>query len=380
MVYYLTRILARIAIRVYFRKIYVEGVTLIPSDGPVFIAANHPNGFLEAILIACLVPRKLHFLVRGDVFNIKWLKPLLLATNQIPIFRSKDGFSNLRNNSKSISAVTRALIQKKAILIFPEGTTQWAIRLRPLQKGMARMAFLAMEESAVLKPKIVPAGVTFTRPNQFRSEVMISFGSPIEVTDFKDLYSMDQRDAIEKLTAKVYEQMKPQLVHVEEKDAKKFLKTSEIFRPAYPSRFFPFIERSNERLKYEQRMAELVHHDEKVLGEIRKMEKAQRWGVLDILLIVPAFIGFLSWSIPFYLSYWITQKIARGSIFFASILLTGGALLTLLYSLLVLIISIWLGGIFIVLFPMMLIGGISFLYLHHRLLLQKHYRTGNRVE
>ncbi|HMQ08285.1 MAG TPA: 1-acyl-sn-glycerol-3-phosphate acyltransferase [Saprospiraceae bacterium] len=377
MVYYLTRILARIAIRIYFRKIYVEGVSHIPSDGPVFIAANHPNGFLEAILIACLVPRKLHFLVRGDVFKIKWLKPLLLATNQIPIFRSKDGFSNLRNNSKTLSAVTRALTQEKAILIFPEGTTQWVIRLRPLQKGMARMALLAMEESAMLKPKIVPAGVTFTNPTQFRSEVMISFGPSIKVTDFKDLYRKDQRDAIEQLTAKVYEQMKPQLVHVEDEDSMKFFKASELLRPAFPSRFFPFIERSNERLKYEQRIAEIIYHDEKVNREIRKMETPQGWGILDFIWIVPAIVGYLSWFFPFYLSFWITQKIARGSIFFASILLTGGALITLIYSILVLIFLIWIGRVYIVLFPLMVIGGICFLYLYEKLLLQKRYKEGS---
>ena len=155
MVYKFLRILATIACKVYFKKIHITGLDSVPQDGPLLIACNHPNGFAEPILVSCFLPRILHFLVRGDVFNIKPLKPLLIHTNQIPIFRSKDGFSNLRNNNKSFEAVIENLSQDAAILIFVEGTTQLTKRLRPLKKGMSKLAFMAKDEFPDLKINVL---------------------------------------------------------------------------------------------------------------------------------------------------------------------------------------------------------------------------------
>ncbi len=50
----------------------------------------------------CFFPKDLPFLVRGDIFNNPVLLPLLRSTNQIPIFRFRDGFSKLRENSQTM--------------------------------------------------------------------------------------------------------------------------------------------------------------------------------------------------------------------------------------------------------------------------------------
>jgi len=165
MIYRLFWCLANIAIRVFYGKIEVSGIESIPKDGPLLIASNHPNGFLEPIIMACLFPRPLHFMVRGDVFNKPWLRPILLHTNQIPIFRFKDGFSELRKNDASLREAYKALDQDAAIILFIEGGTQPVKTLRPFQKGLARMANSYLDVSKNDKPlQILPVAINFVSP------------------------------------------------------------------------------------------------------------------------------------------------------------------------------------------------------------------------
>ena len=140
MFYKLLKFWASLTFRFYFRRIYVSGTEHIPENAPVLFIVNHPNSFMEACIVACFQHRDLHFLVRGDMFEKKWLKPLLNWTNQIPIYRFKDGFSKLRNNKSTFDQSFEVLASGKALLIFPEASTQMVKYLRPLQKGAARLA------------------------------------------------------------------------------------------------------------------------------------------------------------------------------------------------------------------------------------------------
>ena len=124
MLYQFLKILVRIALKLFFKRIYISGLEHIKNDRPQLIASNHPSGFLEPLIMACFFPKSLHFLVRGDVFDKKWLRPLLISTNQIPIFRFKDGFSKLRENHHTMDDSTRVLTDNKNLLIFVEGSTQ----------------------------------------------------------------------------------------------------------------------------------------------------------------------------------------------------------------------------------------------------------------
>ena len=366
MIYYLIRMLARIAVRIYFKKIHIEGIEHIPNNEPLFIASNHPNGFMEAILIACFVSRPLSFLVRGDVFATRALKPLLFATNQIPIYRSRDGFSNLRNNTHSLSSVNTCLKDKKAILIFPEGTTQWVIRLRPLQKGMARMVFSVMEENPEIQPQIVPIGVNFTNPSQFRSEVMIKVGEPIKSVEYLESYLQNQRIAISDLTDETHRRMKDCVLHVDEENTRNILKCAKIYRSQWKTSFLPFVERSGDRLDFEKKWADSIHkvgwNIEKDKNEYAPVNR----NIVDYVLCIPAFLGYILWFIPFFIIKKITDKLATGSIFYGSIMLTGGAFITLIYIIIVVITIMVNGGWSYVLAVIMPLSGLAYLYLCHR--------------
>lgn len=216
MLYQFLKILVRIALKLFFKRIYISGLEHIKNDRPQLIASNHPSGFLEPLIMACFFPKSLHFLVRGDVFDKKWLRPLLISTNQIPIFRFKDGFSKLRENHHTMDDSTRVLTDNKNLLIFVEGSTQSIKKLRPLQKGIARIAFQAMEKNPDLNLEIVPVGINFTFRALFNDEVMLKVGKPILARDYMQLHNQDKNKASEKLLHETYDAMLPNIVHLDD--------------------------------------------------------------------------------------------------------------------------------------------------------------------
>ena len=85
--YRFVRPLARIALKTYFSKIYLNGLEKIPADKPIILAANHPSAFLEPCILATTLPRPLHFMVRGDLFQKPLYRALLMSLHMIPMYR-----------------------------------------------------------------------------------------------------------------------------------------------------------------------------------------------------------------------------------------------------------------------------------------------------
>lgn len=199
MFYYVLKIWANLSFRLYFKRIFLSGVEHIPKDDATLFIVNHPNSFMEACLVASFQHRALHFLVRGDMFEKKWLKPILRWTNQIPIFRFKDGFSKLKQNKSTFDESFKVLKEGKALLIFPEASTQMVRFLRPLQKGAARLAIGSVEEYRVDKLFVVPTGVYYEKPTKTRSDVILKFGKPLEMNAWLATVS-PQADKLTELT------------------------------------------------------------------------------------------------------------------------------------------------------------------------------------
>ena len=184
MLYPLLRVWTRLALQFYFKKIEVSGVEKIPQDGPLLLLANHPNSFMEACLLSCFQPRELNYLVRGDLFEKKWLKPILDATHQIPIYRMKDGIANLKKNKSSFSISYEILKKEKAILLFPEASTLYVPFLRPLQKGAARLVTGAKEENDISGLKVICCSVHYTDAFSWRSNVYLKFSELLDVDQY----------------------------------------------------------------------------------------------------------------------------------------------------------------------------------------------------
>ncbi|HEX5625762.1 MAG TPA: 1-acyl-sn-glycerol-3-phosphate acyltransferase [Saprospiraceae bacterium] len=186
MFYKLLKIWAQISFRLYFRRIYIKGVEHIPKKGAALFIVNHPSSFLEACIIAAYQHRDLHFLVRGDMFEKKWLLPILKWTNQIPIFRFKDGFGKLRSNKSTFDQSYTVLAEGHALLLFPEASSELVKYLRPLQKGAARLAIGTLEERNVEELYVIPCGIYYTDPTRSRTTAYLEFGKALTMRSWYD--------------------------------------------------------------------------------------------------------------------------------------------------------------------------------------------------
>ena len=324
---------AKIAIGIYFRKLHIANRDRIPKSGPLIIACNHPNSFTEPCIFATYQPRTLHFIVRGDVFKNPVIAWILRQTNQIPIYRIRDGYTSLRRNDASFAACFEKLAQGESILIFSEGLCIFEKRLRSLQKGTARMALGAVEKNGAVEDfYILPAGITFTHGDQYRSEVMLNIGEPIPIKKYADLHATDPTRATNLLTKDIADAIKPLLIHIDEPSRDKLYDDlMDLMDSQSPYPMWPVVVPHDERFRRETLISgHLNNWDEDKTGEIRKKVEALKdklpdsHGSMQILQylhrpswisfiylivgIVPAVLGFILNAMPFYIAKYIASK------------------------------------------------------------------------
>lgn len=206
------RSIVRLVLQIYFKKVSLQGERQIDASQPLLIAVNHPNSFLEACLLACWLKIPLHFIVRGDVFHpaFRWF---FSWTNQIPIYRFRDGFSKLRNNYDTFQNCYEKLNEGKKILIFSEGSTKWTKQLRTIQRGTGHIAVGAMKAYPELPLQIVPVGVNYENVFKFRSIVEIKVDKPLAVPPV-----MSEENPVQKITGLLSERMSECVVHLEREE------------------------------------------------------------------------------------------------------------------------------------------------------------------
>jgi glycerol-3-phosphate O-acyltransferase / dihydroxyacetone phosphate acyltransferase len=261
MLYPITRPLAKIALAVFFRKLYLSGLENVDWEKPVILAANHPTAFIEPCILACWLPKPLHFMVRGDMF----LKPvsnfLLRDLNMIPFFRMEDaGVAGVKGNFRSVEEAAAVLRAHRPVLILAEGHTVHEKRLRPLRKGTARIALGTQDQFPDLDIQLVPVGVNYTYADRFRSEAMIHFGKPIPVRAYVQAYRENSAAAFRDITEALREGLESHVVIIGERGDEKWADLLlEIYRNNQPEPFGPQTVYDGARLEAEKRITALVN-------------------------------------------------------------------------------------------------------------------------
>jgi len=364
MIYKIFRFWANIAIRVFYGKIEVSGLENIPKGVPILIASNHPNGFLEPIIMACLFPRPLHFMVRGDVFRKKWLNPILVNTNQIPIFRFKDGFSDLRKNDSNLKVAYSALDDGAAIILFIEGGTENIKKLRPFQKGLARMATDYLDrENSRQDLMILPVAINFVSPFVLRSRVVLNINNAFAAKEYFE--DADQKTVqIRKLTSDLYDQIKPFAFHVSDDNRQPILnKTLKLAEGFFPIPFLPIVNYkpvlwdslksvSDTIDKLSDAEFSIFEKEINVLGDVETddVKRHPKWPIINLLLsfllFIPAIVGLILNIIPGALAQLLAKKVLKkdNTVFRASIILSSGVgFYVVYYTLIIGILSIIYG-------------------------------------
>ena len=175
---------------IFCRRIIINKPELLKKNGPLLLACNHPNSFLDAAILADLFEQPIHSLARGDVFKKPFYIRLLKALRIHPIYRTSEGVENLNINYQTFAVCKEIFKQNGIVLIFSEGgcINEW--HLRPLKKGTARIAFSAWGDDLALE--ILPVGINYSSFRRFSKNVFINFGEIMSKHDF-DLNHGDAR-------------------------------------------------------------------------------------------------------------------------------------------------------------------------------------------
>jgi len=219
MLYPITRPFATIALSVFFRKLYLSGLENLDWSKPLILASNHPTAFIEPCILACWLPKPLHFMTRGDLFLNPVSNWILRDFNMIPLYRMGDaGVAGVKENFRSVEETVTVLRTLQPVHILAEGHTVHEKRLRPLRKGTARIALAAQDKNPELDIQLIPVGVNYTYADRFRSEVMIHFGNPISVRDHLPAFKANAPGGMKEITEALRRELEKHVVVIREKE------------------------------------------------------------------------------------------------------------------------------------------------------------------
>ena len=379
MIYNFFKFILSVGLKVFFRRILVHNEHFLRTDAPLLIVANHPNTFMDPMLIAHLLNQQVYFLANGGVFN-SITKILFKQLNMVPIYRKADASANVginlrEQNNKAFSTCYEYLGKKRTILIFPEGSSIIERRLRELKTGTARIALGAeFENDFELNLQILPIGVNYSDATRFRSEVFINIGAPISLKDFKEKYnpemaeivenSLEKTSPVKELTEIIEEKLLELIIVTADEEEDKFIQNIE---KIYKNRLF---EDENISLDAKIKDFELTKHIVKAtkyfeatnpkvldsfkikldsyLGNLQKLQISDAvfsqskknknilisslFSMLFMTVCFPLFVfGFLNNYLPYKLPTLISRKITDDETFFAPIMLASGIFTFIIY-------------------------------------------------
>lgn len=166
---------------IFCRKVIINKPELLRSDGPLLLASNHPNSFLDSVILDTLFEKPIWSLARGDVFKNKFTVRILNAMRILPVYRTSEGVENLSENYKTFNDCISIFKNNGIVTIFSEGKCINEWHLRPLKKGTARLAIKTWEENIPLK--VLPVGINYSSFHRFGKNVFINFGEIISKED-----------------------------------------------------------------------------------------------------------------------------------------------------------------------------------------------------
>ena len=228
--YRAVRAVGRFWLWFFFRSVDVRHPERVPADGPVLLCINHPNNFIDSLLVGGAVPRKVHYLATAALFRNRLIARFLLACGAIAVYRKQDDPDKMQKNADTFEACFQAFGEGRLVAIYPEGTTHAEVRVQRIKTGAARLA-LGYESERPGALRVIPVGLNFDARKSFRGRVLVSFGPAIPVTPYLDAYRRDPVKAVEALTDAIQWGIEAEVVHVERIDESRLVNAiQELYR------------------------------------------------------------------------------------------------------------------------------------------------------
>ena len=298
--YYFVKYILKFATGCYFRKIDIYGFENIPKKGGVLFSPNHQSAFLDPIVVGCSISMPVTSLTRSDVFGgpLQWFMD---ALKMLPVYRIRNGYSNLKKNEAIFESCRKLLSNNQYIMMFSEASHHDEFFLQTLSKGSSRLAYEAQEKSE--NPiYIVPVGINYGHHRNPFCDLHLIFGEAILVKPFTKV-SGKKPEQINSIKATLEEGMK-KCMWLPEKD-EQYENRKKLIHSANTKKSFQELKRGIE---------------EQSLAPKKKMKK-QKWHKLLIhlfslpnlppLLIIKKLLGLFE-DVVFYSSI----KMSSGLILF----------------------------------------------------------------
>ncbi len=294
----------------FFRRLIINGQENIPVDKPVLLALNHPNSFLDAMIVGGHLKRDTHFLARGDAFKNNFARPILHSLNMLPIYRLSEGKENLGKNNDTFDACQNILAQRKMVILFAEGLCENNWDLRPMRKGLARLALKAWSsQSPANELEVIPIGLTYEHYQGEGKIMLIHIGKSIKVNEF-DIKG-NEAQFVREFNQKVYNGLASLL-------------------PVYPH----MKPNSNLHMQFRAQLQEQASKTtdiSKILSSIQLNEQSSQPKVKEYKIIQNTLV-----FLPLYaFAKWVTKKLFKQSLFHDSVIFGFFLLLWPIYALMV---------------------------------------------
>lgn len=218
--YQFVRLIAvNFALFFFYKKVEVKGLEKVPKNKPLLLVPNHQNSFMDALVVTVNYIPITYYLTRAKAFKPRFIGALISSLNMLPVYRVRDGFSSIQKNNEIFERCLEYLAKGSAILIFAEANHDLKRRIRPLSKGFTRIAFDAeIKNNWDFGMHIQPIGINYGDHRHSRNHVSVVFGDPIPISDLKEMYEKDERQAANELKDRTAEEMKKLTMHVPKLD------------------------------------------------------------------------------------------------------------------------------------------------------------------
>ncbi|KAF9168754.1 hypothetical protein DFQ26_000021 [Actinomortierella ambigua] len=211
--YIAIRTFFKVCLHTFYANVEVEGTENIPPTGPAILVANHSNSLTDAIAVLSTVPSKSRKMLRMTAKDTFWHTPspfgyIIRNVGTVPIKRRKDYNGEKVDNSHSMDALTESLGTGSCVCLYPEGISRYNSQMAPFKAGVAMIASDALtryKDQPGFNLTLLPASINYLHREKFRSDVLVTYHSPIVLTPQQDpeLISTDKQvrqEAITKLT------------------------------------------------------------------------------------------------------------------------------------------------------------------------------------
>ena len=192
----------------YYRRFRIVRKAKAPIDKSkryVIIVSNHQNSLNDAMgMVMAEKGTKVWFLARADVFKSKIAAFFLHAYGVLPIYRVRDGLSNVKNNLEIFDNVEQMALRHCPIALFPEAKHQNRRYLGNFHLSYTRLAFSIAERLDFKEDVyILPMANHYSDYFSLRPDLLMVVGEYISIKPYYELYKQNPRLAQNEVNEKV---------------------------------------------------------------------------------------------------------------------------------------------------------------------------------